>query len=536
MRPILLQIAIAAAFHSFALANKTACVPPQTLRAQLTAKPTADTYADLGAWYNDHGQYTCAAEAYRSGLKIEPDSPRLQYLLGISLYAGGQPEAAIAALQRSIELNPGVEKPHLVLADALERLMRPDEARAQWLAALKIEPQSVLALDGLSKNLLARGDYGAVVQLLGESPKGEPLNINLAMAYQRAGLPDQAADILRKALRAQPSSRRLSDALVTILATQAHFQEAVQTAAKSVQLHPKDLEARKLYLHVLVLADDEELARPLAGKLLAEAPHDFAVLYLNGVLENRAGNYELARTHLQEAITLNPNHYNSRYNLGIALAQLKDPKGAREQFEKALALGAVEPEVRFEYAKVLRTLGETKLATEQLKLYQEEQKAKADRTLAASKSAQAENELSAGNVQKAVALYRDAVTALPQNALLSFKLGMALDRLGDTTGEQSALEKAVQLDPDMAIAHHQLGYLASVKGDTATAEDHFRQAVRAQPAYVDAWVSLAATLAMESRFPEAQQAVENALRLDPHNENASQLQKELTAAAGSTPR
>jgi thioredoxin-like negative regulator of GroEL len=41
------------------------------------------------------------------------------------------------------------------------------------------------------------------------------------------------------------------------------------------------------------------------------------------------------------------------------------------QFEKAIELGAQEPEIRFELAKVLRTLGETEQAQEQLKLYQQ---------------------------------------------------------------------------------------------------------------------------------------------------------------------
>ncbi len=231
-------------------------------------------------------------------------------------------------------------------------------------------------------------------------------------------------------------------------------------------------------------------------------------------------------------MALNPNHYNCRFNLGIALSNLNEPQGAREQFEKALALGASEPQVRFEYAKVLRTLGETKLAGEQLKLYQQEQKAQADRTLAAVKMGQADKELADGDPKRAVELYRDAVAAVPENALLSYKLSVALDRTGDTAGEQEALQKVIQIDPGMAIAHHQLGYLASRSGDFATAEGQFREAVRAAPGYTDAWVSLAATLGMESRYPEAQQAVQRALEIDPHNANALALQKDLANAAG----
>jgi cytochrome c-type biogenesis protein CcmH/NrfG len=56
--------------------------------------------------------------------------------------------------------------------------------------------------------------------------------------------------------------------------------------------------------------------------------------------------------------------------------------------------------------------------------------------------------------------------------------------------------------------------------------------VRAAPSYVEAWVSLAATLGMESKFPEAQQAITSALRLDPSNVAALQLREELNRAQG----
>jgi tetratricopeptide (TPR) repeat protein len=513
-----------------------ACVAPAALTSKVKAKPSADTYTALGIWFNDHQQYACAIEAYRSGLKLEQRSPQLDYLLGVSLYASGNPKGAIQPLQESIQLAPKVLKPRLVLAGALEQLQRRSEARAEWVAALQIDPRSVLALDGLSKNLLAQGDYVSVIRLLEGTQRDDALNIDLAMAFEKGAMTDQAEDVLRKALQKTPSSENLTRTLVTLLVLHAHFEEGAKVASKLVALHPGDMDAQKLYLHVLVLNDDIDLAKPLARKLLKIAPHDFEVLYLNGVLERESGDYQAARGHLEAAVAMNPNYYNSRYNLGVVLEQLNDLKGAREQFEKALALGAWEPEIRFEYANTLRKLGETKLAVEQLKLYQQEQKAKADRTLAASKSAQADKQLASGNVKEAVALYKDAVAALPENAMLQLKLGLALDRTGDTSGEMAALKKAIQLDPNMAVAHDQIGYLASRSGDLVTAEEEFRQAVRDAPAYVEAWVSLAATLGMESRFSDAQKAVETALQIDPQNTGALQLRKDLATAASQAER
>jgi len=516
-------------------AGSKECVPPPALKAKLQTQPKAETYGEAGMWYAGHSQYACAVEAYRTALNQEPNSADFLYLLGVNLIRQGDVSGALEPLQQSIERKPSVLKPHLLLATALEELGRGPEARTEWLAALKVDPHSEMALDGASKNFLATQAFDAVIALLGSQPKGERLTIDLASAYQAAGSADQAAEILRHALKAQPSSRPLMDALITTLATRARYQEALQIAAKSAQSRPRDLDAQKLYLQVLVLSGDEELARPLARKLLGAAPRDSAVLYLNGVLENRSGNYRAARAYLDKAVAANPNHYDSRYNLGIALSNLNDPQAAREEFEKSLALGSPEPGVRFEYAKALRALGQTELAQEQLRLYQQEQKAKADRTLAASKMSQGDEELGRGDTKKALQLYRDAIAVLPGYALLHYKLSVALGRADDLDGEREALQKAVEIDPGMAVAHRQLGYLAFNGGDFPTAEAHFRHAVEAAPSFADAWVSLAATLASESRPQDAEEAVKRALEIDPQNANAIELHKELTTTTETHP-
>lgn len=518
---------LAISFAALHAASAT-CVPPRDLSQ---SPPTAENLTDLGSWFSDHDQYDCALNAYRSALKLQPESSRTYYLLGLNFLRSGSIQSAVEPLQKSIQLESGSLKPHLLLANTYEELRGADQARKEWVASLQIDPHSTIALHGLSRNLLASGDYVSVIQLLGSSAQEEELTIDLAQAYDAAGLDDRATEVLMKAVQSKPQSLELTSALITILVKQSRFEQAAALAKKSMQLHPKDRSPKKLYLHVLVLNDDQEIARPLSKKLLAAMPHDFEVLYLNGVIERESGEYAAARAHLQEAAKLDPSSFNCHYNLGVTLAKLKEPKAARQEFEKAIELGASEPQVYFEFASVLRSLGETQKATEQLKYYQEAERAKENRTLAAMKLAQADKELASGDPHQAVALYREAESAVPQNPMIDYKLGMALDRIGETDAERGALENAIKLNPRMATAHHQLGYLASQTGDMAAAEEQFREATSAAPGYFEAWISLAATLGMESKFPEAQKALDNALQLEPQNAQALQLRKDLTAAA-----
>ena len=192
---------------------------------------------------------------------------------------------------------------------------------------------------------------------------------------------------------------------------------------------------------MLVVNEEREKALPLGKTLLAKLPHDFNVLYLNGVLEREGGDYVAARDHLEAAVQLNPNHPDCRYNLGVVLARLNQPTEARDQLEKALALGWIGPEIHYELANVYRALGDTDLAAQQMKLYQQENHAREERTVAASKAAQADQEMRSGDLKLAALHYREASEATPRNLLLSYKLALALDATGDTSEEQSVLEK-----------------------------------------------------------------------------------------------
>jgi Flp pilus assembly protein TadD len=506
-----------------------ACAGPQTLEAKLRAHPDAQVNTQLGIWFGDHHQYACAIQRLQTALEFEPASPRILYLIGLTYYVSGQASEAVPPLQSAVQLAPKNLDARLILGAALSQLKRNAEAETHWEEALKIDPSSKVAMDGLAKSLIADGHYTAVISLLSSTARNKAMTLDLALAYAGAGKLSDASEVLNQALRTNLSSLDLTNALITVYVNQNRYQDAAKLAEKMVKLYPRSLRAEATYLSVLILNDEFERARPVGRKLLATAPHDFESLYLNGVLDREAGDYPAARSLLEQAVGLNPNHYNSRYNLGVVLTKLKDYVGAKEQLEKAIELGGAEPQIRFELVTTLRNLGETEQAQEQLKIYEQELQEKANRTLAAGKAAEAEQEFSKGEIQRAVDLYREAVAATPQDALLNYKLALALDRAGDTSNERVALNKAIEIDPDLAAAQHQLGYLASVQGDFPSAEKYFRLALQAAPGYTQAWISLAATLAMESRFSEAQDAVTMALRLDPQNTNALQLRRDLAA-------
>ena len=505
------------------------CVGPAHLEARVHSHPDADAYAALGIWFGENRRSECASQAFQAGLTLEPNSPRLPYLLGLSLYTAGKLQESLAPLQRSVEEHPQEENARLLLASAWARLGRDKEAFVEWQAALRIEPDSKMAMDGIAKILLAAGDNETVIAQLSEMQLDEKLTLDLAIAYGRKGLFNDAARVLNEGLKSYPNSTTLTSSLVSVYIKQLRLEEADRVAEHLARRNPRDIEVQRVYLQVMVLNAENQAAAPLARKLLAQAPRDADFLYLNGVLERTAGDLSAAHKHLEEAARLDPNRYSTRFNLGCTLEQLQDHMGAKEQLLKAIELDSTVPESRFELSKVLRNLGETDAAQQQLVLYQKQMKENSDRAIAAQKSTQAAEVARTGDKLKAVALYREAIAVLPDNAGLPYQLAQVLTDLNDAKGERTALEQAVKIDPGFALAQYQLGNLDSRDGDTAGAEQRYRLAIQASPGYVQAWIALAATLAMESHIPDALQAIDSALKIAPDNTQALDLRKLLVA-------
>lgn len=541
------------------------CRGPEALESQVKNHPSARTWGALGGWFGEQHEFSCAVSAFESALKFDPGSSRMHYFLGLSLYSNQQVEASIAELDRSVQLDSADVRARLALGVAYHQLGRAGDAESAWQGVLALDPNSTTALDWLAKARIADGQFGAAIELLSSAPPDEDLVLDLALAYSESGEFDKAANTLNAALAKSPSAVRISSALATVYVQSHRYQDATNLIRATLKAHPGDAGTKLLYLRLLVLQDDDADAQPIARQMLAEHPQDFNALYLSGVVENDEQQYEVAVEHLQAAARLNPNHYDVRFNLGSAYAHLKQNEAAREQLEKAVALDASKAEAHFQLAQVFRTLGETDDAHAQLKLFEQCQQATTTLALGQTKAAQASQVLDAGNPAQAVALYREAIDALPQDAVLEYDLALALERTGDAPAARAALEKALQLRPGFAEAENQLGLATAQAGEGSTAEQHFRNAIADAPSYAEAannlgtllgqqgrdreaeaffraavsgnprfgqaWVNLAATLASESRFSEARAAVASALRIDPHDADALRLRAMLAGTA-----
>jgi tetratricopeptide (TPR) repeat protein len=509
------------------------CTAPAKLKAEVQTRPSAEAFTNLGTWFGNQKQFQCAADAFASAAKLQPDSEANQYMWGLSLYSAGHTAEAEEPLRTAARLNTSDARPHLALAAALDKLKQITEAEAEWRAALAIDPDSEAALDALSQDLVDAKDYTAVVTLLGKPGETRVRtalqSLNLGIAYASTARLTLASEVLREGLNTAPDSLPLAVELGLVLKLLGREHDAYAVLDLALEHHPGDLDTQLLLCRMQVSGHSDN-APKLAHKLLLSHPDNWEVLYLNSVLEMQDGDYKQARVHLERSIAVNPNDAKSQKALGDVLIKLQDLQGAREHLERATALGDPEPDVQYELAKIFQSLGDREQAQEHLLKYQQVKKAQADRTQAAGNAEVGDQAMAAGDAVKAVELYRAALATDPDEPLLSYKLARALDKTNDLVSEKAALQHAIQLNPNLAEAQNQMGYLSARSGDTAAAESYFRAAIQSSPSYVAAWINLAATLASETKWQDATEAVNHALAIEPSNVEGRQLQQAIRDA------
>jgi len=104
------------------------------------ARRPAAEWGALGNALQREGRHAEAAEAYRSGLALDPDLAPMRSNLGNSLQALGRFEEAVAEHRRAVALRPEWGALHGNLGAALHRLGEAEEAVAAYATALALQP------------------------------------------------------------------------------------------------------------------------------------------------------------------------------------------------------------------------------------------------------------------------------------------------------------------------------------------------------------------------------------------------------------
>ena len=269
------------------------------------------------------------------------------------LDARGKSEAALAAAERALSLDPLDFFGWHAKLSALRKLRRYDEAKATAELALQRFPQERVFADHLGTVYFEQGDYAAAERSFRLSLRIQPDAVfayaNLFGALMRQNRTDDAMQALQQGLQIRPSARlfnNLGNAFFVkgdYVSAAAAFENAVSPqkgnpadylmwanlADTLLWIPGRERQAREAY----------DRARQLLAPRLERSPDNAVLVSRMGLYSARAGDQPKARALLARAVDLAPKSADVRFRAGLGYELIGNREAALAEIAQAKALG-----------------------------------------------------------------------------------------------------------------------------------------------------------------------------------------------------
>jgi Flp pilus assembly protein TadD len=236
---------------------------------------------------------------------------------------------------------------------------------------------------------------------------------------------------------------------------------------------------------------------------------------VQGAQAAKDGQRDRAVALLREAIQVDGNLWEARYDLGVVLAGMGDLAGAEEQLAAASKLAPDSQQVAVGLAEVRRRRGEPRLAAQGLADFVRDHANAVDaRTLYVATLRES------GQLDKAIAEAREVLVRKPADATALAEL--ALSHLAKGQKEAAALlaKQALDASPNSAVAHRATGLLDLANGDDAEAFSEFRKAAQADPRDTTSRLNMGVVLLRAGAYAKAEEQYREIVKVSPDDADA----------------
>ncbi|MGH7977893.1 MAG: tetratricopeptide repeat protein [Limisphaerales bacterium] len=215
-------------------------------------------------------------------VRRHPLLPRALLLLAQAYRAQGVPDRAIDIYRTLEDSYPGEARVPVLLGTLLFQQNQLDSARAQFLIALRIQPDYVPAIEQLVNLDLTEKQYTAalqrVEQLVVRDPNQAVSQLLLGATLAAGGETNKAESALTKAIKLQPDSQAAYLLLARLYTQAGQSRKALQQLEMALNTDPNDLTATMLEGIIYDSLADYENARDAYKKIVAAAPDNAAAL------------------------------------------------------------------------------------------------------------------------------------------------------------------------------------------------------------------------------------------------------------------
>jgi tetratricopeptide (TPR) repeat protein len=268
------------------------------------------TYIESGLREHAQGNVDAARDAYQQALSVAPDHPDALNLLGTALLQLGQPELAVARLERAARArrnHPGVLGN---LAQAYFAVARYEEARETFRKASRLDPRQAQFQMGVANSLAMQGRFSEAESLLRRLASRHPENalvwFNLGNALRDLERPADAVDCFVKALAIDPRHVDARNNLGGVLQKLHRFEDAEREYRACIALAPGYLVAKCNLASVLIDVGRSREAEAVLREAIAAAPEMGEAHAFLGAALGHQGRLREALAQHREAARLSP--------------------------------------------------------------------------------------------------------------------------------------------------------------------------------------------------------------------------------------
>lgn len=407
-------------------------------------------YFLLGRYLEGEGKIDEAVAALRKAIALDPKSAELRAELAAVYARADRPADAVTAAEDAVQVDPKNKEANRILGTVLasfaaqRQAVKPGDDVSAYgtraMAALEIargDGGGDLSIDlALARLYLERDRPADAIPLLrrivNEQPQFAEGAILLAEAQEATGSPEAAIETLSILIADQPQFFRGRVQIAELYDRQRQWGEAAQAWAAVQKLNARNTEVMARRASSLMNGGRPAEAGDVLRAALKIAPNDVRLSFMLAQAQRDAGDLEGAEATARALKAANPEDARTTY----LLAQMLDLRGRHQEI-----VDLVKPEIaRLRAAKakpgqVGLLLGAQGLALLQLKRYDE-----------------------------AIAVYKDAIAASPDDTGVMFQFGAALDRAGKRPDAQKVFRDLIAKDPLDANALNYLGYMLAEQG------------------------------------------------------------------------
>jgi tetratricopeptide (TPR) repeat protein len=237
-------------------------------------------YLSYGSVFYQYGYPEQAELWFQRALKDDPSSAEALYGLGSAYLDQGKKDEARRSFERAIHLRASypdtVPNAWNNLGLLAVRAGRDDEAIQHFQAALKVNPDHVIALDNLGNAYRKLGQWDRALEILQHaiavSPTDPEANYSLALVYAHRNDTEHAYLYLQRALKYRPIYPEALNNLGVLYLRTGRRDQAVASFEQSIRVAPGFDQSYMNLAKVYALEGAPDKARSVLQELLRQHP------------------------------------------------------------------------------------------------------------------------------------------------------------------------------------------------------------------------------------------------------------------------